>query len=573
MVEDGLGEGLSGGGLAQIGVEAERLQNGEVGLDVEQGSTGALLLVEDVTTSSGKDTVDTTHGLLGDLDLDQVDGLEKSGLGKQGSGVQDTTGSGDKLTSTTVDGIGVEGDIHEVEADGSHGLLGNGTLSAGPLETRDDGVLDFVEVLDGLGLVDQQVGTGTVGTEGPDLSGVGDIPAVLVGEDTGTELEIVTSTDLATLDSEGQLLLDGLSNHVQTVVLVGRLGQSSDAGLAGDGLTVLDDGVGDGQGNTSVVVLEIVEANLEMQLTGTSDDVLTRLVGEGQDTGVGLGETLETLDKLGEILGVLDLDGALDDGGDGELHDLEVVGSVAGGKGTRLEQELIDTNQTNNVTGRHVVDGVDLATHHQDSALNGLDEEIVLLARDVVGTLDADLETGSDGTSEDTTEGVESTLVGSGHHLGDVKHERSLGVAVADTNGGLIVGGTLVQGLNTVALSGDGGGEVENQHLEERVGSGEEGAHDDLEELLALLLAIIGRELEAELLEEVGDLVVLEVHDGGEDLEDGVQDELAESTLELLTLEGAVLGPLLGLGVEEVVALRDNMSVTLWHFRTGDGMN
>lgn len=554
MVEDGLGEGLSGSGLAQIGVEAERLQNGEVGLDVEQGSTGALLLVEDVTTSSGKDTVDTTHGLLGDLDLDQVDGLEKSGLGKQGSGVQDTTGSGDKLTSTTVDGIGVEGDIHKVEADGSHGLLGNGTLSASPLETRDDGVLDFVEVLDGLGLVDQQVGTGTVGTEGPDLSGVGDIPAVLVGEDTGTELEIVTSTDLATLDSEGQLLIDGLSNHVQTVVLVGRLGQSSDAGLAGDGLTVLDDGVGDGQGNTSVVVLEIVEANLEMQLTGTSDDVLTRLVGEGQDTGVGLGETLETLDKLGEILGVLDLDGALDDGGDGELHDLEVVGSVAGGKGTRLEQELIDTNQTNNVTGRHVVDGVDLATHHQDSALNGLDEEIVLLSRDVVGALDADLETGSDGTGENTTEGVESALVGSGHHLGDVKHERSLGVAVADTNGGLVVGGTLVQGLNTVALSGDGGGEVENQHLEERVGSGEEGAHDDLEELLALLLTIIGRELEAELLEESGDLVVLEVHDGGEDLEDGVQDELAESTLELLTLVGAVLGPLLGLGVEEVVA-------------------
>jgi hypothetical protein len=37
------------------------------------------------------------------------------------------------------------------------------------------------------------------------------------------------------------------------------------------------------------------------------------------------GETLETLDKLGQILGVLDLDGTLHNGGDGELHDLHVA--------------------------------------------------------------------------------------------------------------------------------------------------------------------------------------------------------------------------------------------------------
>ena len=154
VIEDRLGEGLSRSGLTQVAVEAERLQDGQVSLDVEQRSTGALLLVEDVTTTAGQDTVDTTHGLLRHLNLDEIHGLKQSGLSEQGRGVQDTTSSRDDLATTTVDGIGVEGHIHEVEADRSHGLLSDGTLTGSPLETRDNGILDFVQVLNGLGLVD-----------------------------------------------------------------------------------------------------------------------------------------------------------------------------------------------------------------------------------------------------------------------------------------------------------------------------------------------------------------------------------------------------------------------------------
>lgn len=553
MREDRLGEGLAGGGLAQVSVEAERLQDGQVGLDVEQRSTRTLLLVEDVTTTAGQDTVDTTHGLLRDLNLDQEDGLKQSRLSQQSRGVQNTTSSGDDLATTTVDSISVQSNIKDVEADGAHGLLSNGTLTGSPLETRDDGVLDFVKVLDGLGLVNQQVGTSTIGTEGPDLTGVGDIPTEVVSEDTGTSLEIITGADLATLNGQGQLLVHGLGNHVQTVVLVGGLGQSGDAGLASNSLTVLNDGVGDDEGNTSVVVLKIVQANLEVELTGAGNDVLTSLGSVGKNARVGLGQTLKTFNQLGEILGVLDLDGASDDGRDGKLHDLEVVGSVAGGQGTRLEQELIDTDQTDNVTGRHVVNGLDLATHHQDGTLDSLDEEIILLAGGVVGALDADLETGADNTGEDTTEGVESALVRGGNHLGDVKHEGTLGVTVTDTDGSLVVHGTLVEGLDTVALGSDGRRKVEDHHLQQGVGSGQESAHDGLEQHLALLGAVIRGQLELELVKQGGDLVVLEVHNSREDLEDGVQDELVESTLELLALVGTVLGPLLGVGVEVVV--------------------
>lgn len=44
--------------------------------------------------------------------------------------------------------------------------------------------------------------------------------------------------------------------------------------------------------------------------------------------------------------------------------------------------------------------------------------------------------------------------------------------------------------------------------------------------------------------------------DSIEDLEDGVEDELAESTLKRLAIEFTNLGPLLGLGVEVVIALQ-----------------
>ena len=198
--------------------------------------------------------------------------------------------------------------------------------------------------------------------------------------------------------------------------------------------------------------------------------------------------------------------------------------------------------------------GENVPSHHQDGALHGLDEEILLAARDVVGTLDTDLETGLDGTGKDTTESVETTLIGRGHHLGDVKHQGTLSVTFTDGNSALIIYRPFVEGFGTVGLRSDGRRKVHDDHLEESIGGGKELLHDDLEERLALKLPLISLKLDVKLLEENFDLVVLESHDGSKELEDGVQDELVESTLELLALVRTNLGPLLGLGVEEVVA-------------------
>lgn len=141
---------------------------------------------------------------------------------------------------------------------------------------------------------------------------------MLVGHVTGAELEVVAGGDLAGLNVASDLLGEGLSLHVETVVLVLRLGKGDHGGLGLDGLLVSNDGLGLLEGNTGVVLLEILEADLEVELTSTGDDVLSGVGDPGLDTGIGLGETLETLNELGKVVGVLDLNGDLNDGGDGE---------------------------------------------------------------------------------------------------------------------------------------------------------------------------------------------------------------------------------------------------------------
>jgi hypothetical protein len=48
-----------------------------------------------------------------------------------------------------------------------------------------------------------------------------------------------------------------------------------------------------------VLFNEILQADFDVELTATSDDVLTRLFSDTLDERIGLGKLLETFDKLG----------------------------------------------------------------------------------------------------------------------------------------------------------------------------------------------------------------------------------------------------------------------------------
>lgn len=137
-----------------------------------------------------------------------------------------------------------------------------------------------------------------------------------------------------------------------------------------------------------------------------------------------------TFHKLGQICGVLGLDSHTHDRRHAELHDTHVVGVLEGGDGTGLDQELINANETANVAAGHIFDGLNITSHHEDGTLDGLFIQILLLSGSVVGAHDAGLLAGGDLAGEDTTEGVETTFVGGGHHLGDVHHQGTVGIAV-----------------------------------------------------------------------------------------------------------------------------------------------
>ena len=224
--------------------------------------------------------VDTTDDGLGTLNLNEVDGLLNTGGGEQARSVGSTAASGDDLTSSTMDGVGMElyhrsgcdknqehsngkaySDIKDVDSDTSHVLLGANTLPCSPLEGGDARILDFVQVLHPLGDIDQQIRAGGIGTETPDLPGIGDIPSELISHNPSTSLEIVTGADLAVLDGEGEFLFDGQGFQIQTIVLVLGLGEGDYGGLNLNGFTVTNDGVRDLEGDTSVVFLEILGEN------------------------------------------------------------------------------------------------------------------------------------------------------------------------------------------------------------------------------------------------------------------------------------------------------------------------
>jgi hypothetical protein len=76
------------------------------------------------------------------------------------------------LATSSVDGIGVEHAIQDVDSDTSHLLFAKRGFLGGPLPGGFHRISQFIHVLDTGGLVLQQVGTSVFGTERPDLEGI-----------------------------------------------------------------------------------------------------------------------------------------------------------------------------------------------------------------------------------------------------------------------------------------------------------------------------------------------------------------------------------------------------------------
>ena len=290
-------------------------------------------------------------------------------------------------------------------------------------------------------------------------------------------------------------------------------------GRLGDRLAEGDDRVGDADlGAAHKVVLQVLQANLEVQFARAGNDVLARLLDGALDHGVRLGQAFQALDQLGQVGRDLGLNGDADDGRDGELHGLDRVRVLALLARERrvFGDELVQADHGDRVAAGDVLDRLLAPAHAQDGALHGLDVQVLLGAGHVVGAHDANFRAGADLAGEDAAKREEPALVLGRDHLGHVQHERAIGVAGADGVGVHVVERALVQGLDTVDLGRRGRGQVVDHHLQQRLVRGQPGLHDALHERLARQLAVVGFNLggDAQLVAQVEQLGLVVV-DGG----------------------------------------------------------
>mmetsp|Transcript_6014 Transcript_6014/g.18126 ORF Transcript_6014/g.18126 Transcript_6014/m.18126 type:complete len:201 (+) Transcript_6014:511-1113(+) len=200
----------------------------------------------------------------------------------------------------------MKSNVGNIERDTTHVLIAKDSLLGGPLEGSNTRVLDFVEILHGLRPVHQEVGTGRIRTEAPDLLCAVFVHAKFITQKLLTCLWLVTWTNLAILDRIGQVVREWFCVDVEPVVLVWRLRQANTPILrifnAAYGLSVRHNGRRHPDFRSIHEVLpQVLEADFKMKLTGSCDDVLSGFLNDGLHQRIRLGETLEPFHKFRNI--------------------------------------------------------------------------------------------------------------------------------------------------------------------------------------------------------------------------------------------------------------------------------
>lgn len=152
-------------------------------LHVNEWGTSNWLLTNNNTSSLGKALINWSNTVIWGLDLDQEDWLLELWFGSKLTSIENSSTSWDDLTTTSVDSIGMKGNIMNVESATSHVLITHSSFLSSPLESGFHGILDFVQELDTLSGINKNVWTGGVWTETPDLLGISLVPLELVNKD------------------------------------------------------------------------------------------------------------------------------------------------------------------------------------------------------------------------------------------------------------------------------------------------------------------------------------------------------------------------------------------------------
>merc|ERR1719238_719635 len=552
VTERTLGERLAGRSLAEGAGETEGLRNRQVRPYLHQIRTRTLLLLEDNSAALVHAVVDPALSIRGRSDVDEEDRLlQRRGCGHL-AGEDAAARRGHDLTGAAVDRVRVHRHVLDVVAGRAHRLLADRALLGRPLERRDDVLLDLVQELNSHRGVDDDVRTLGLRPEAPDLERVVLVPVILLRKLLGPLLGIVLGAKLSGIDVVRVLVTERAALHPQAVVLVRRLRQASRAGLIRNRLTVRNDRVTRDEVALGVIVLQVLEADLHVQLTAARDNVLARLAHLAHDERIGFRHLHQPLDEFRQVATILRLHGNTHNRRHRILHVLDVVGALVVRDSCRLQDELINANKTTRVPCRHTLNLLDVAAHDENHALNGLHGEAFLAARlrVVERTLDPYLLTGRHRTREDAAESVESALVRRRDHLRDVHHQRPVSSAPRYSLCALVIRRALVQGTHTVLLSLHGRRKLRHEHSHQSIASRNPRLHNLLQELLPNKVLVVTLELDTDTLEHLLDLVVLLGHDRLAKFANRIHDELAERAAQRLAVQHGLIRPdALALGV------------------------
>jgi len=391
MVEDTLWESSSRGGGSEGLGETEGFSDWEIGLHLDEWCSGNWLFSNNGTSSLGKGLVDWSYTVIWGLDLTKEDWLLECWSRTELTSVEYSSGGWDDLTSTSMDSIGMESNIVDVESASSHVLVTHNTFLGGPLEGSFHGVLNFVKELDTLGNINQNVWSVVVWSIAPNLTGIGFVPLVFFDESSDLLLGFSLWSTGIVLNFKREFFLKWLRFEEKSVMLVWRLGEAHLTGLLSDGFLVGDNWITFNDITLGVFFLKILKADLDMEFTTSGNDVFTRFLGIAEDEWIRLRKLLKSFNELWKIGGVLDSNGDSDDWRNRVFHDSDVMGVRISGDGTLLEEILINTNKSDGVTTWYIWDRFDLTSHHDDGSLDVLDGEILLVSWKIVWSLNSDL--------------------------------------------------------------------------------------------------------------------------------------------------------------------------------------
>mmetsp|Transcript_111213 Transcript_111213/g.295559 ORF Transcript_111213/g.295559 Transcript_111213/m.295559 type:complete len:314 (+) Transcript_111213:152-1093(+) len=227
VVEHRLAHGLPRGVGAEVRLKAEGLHGRQVRVHHVHGATRLRQVAHHVPTAPGEHVVDGGHAVRGALNLRELNRLHEPGRGQEEGGVGHAPRGRDDLAAATHGTVLGERRVEDLELHAPDPLVAERTLLAGPLEALDKALLRLRQHalvhFAWQRVVHQHVGTIGLRAEGPDGPCSEQVPIVVLGEEVADSPIVPIDLHFALLDILADTLLKRLSNHVELVLLVGRL--------------------------------------------------------------------------------------------------------------------------------------------------------------------------------------------------------------------------------------------------------------------------------------------------------------------------------------------------------------